>query len=70
MDRGAWRAAGISLVVQWLSHCLPMPGGVSSIPGQGAKVTHILWPKLQSIKQKQYSNKFNEDFKNGPHFKK
>ena len=45
-------------------------GGVSSIPGQGAKVTHILWPKLQSIKQKQYSNKFNEDFKNGPRLKK
>ena len=27
-------------------------------------------PKDQNIKQKQYCNKFSEDFKNGPHQKK
>ena len=26
--------------------------------------------KTKNIKQKQYSNKFNKDFKNGPHQKK
>ena len=32
-------------------------GDMSLIPGQGAKMTYILWPKIQSMKQKQYSNK-------------
>ena len=32
--------------------------GMSSIPGQGAKISHTLQPK----KQKQYCNKFNKDF--------
>ena len=41
---------------------------VGSIPGQGAKITHASWPK--NIKQKQYCNKFNKDFKNGLHQKK
>ena len=41
--------------------------GVGSIPGQGAKIPHASWPKHQNIKQKQYCNKFNKDFKNGPH---
>ena len=27
-------------------------GGIGSIPGQGAKVTHASWPKDQDIKQK------------------
>ena len=45
-------------------------GGVGSIPGQGAKITHASQPKNQNIKQKQYGNKFNKDFKNGPHQKK
>ena len=40
-------------------------GGAGSIPGQGAKLPHALWPKHQNIKQKQYCNKFNKDFKNG-----
>ena len=32
---------------------------------------HLLMqvPKTQNIKQKQYCNKFNKDFKNGPHQK-
>ena len=43
-------------------------GGVGLIPGRGAKIPHA-WPKNQNIKQKQYCNKFNKDFKNGPHQK-
>ena len=45
-------------------------GSAGSIPGQEAKIPHALWPKNQNIKQKQYCNKFNKDFKNGPHQKK
>ena len=37
--------------------------GVGSIPGQGAKTPHASWPKIQNIKQKQYCNKFNKNFK-------
>ena len=40
-------------------------GGVGSIPGQGDKIPHALWPKSQNIKQKQYCNKCNKDSKNG-----
>ena len=36
--------------------------GVSFIPVQGAKIPHATQPKNQSIKQKKYCNKFNEDF--------
>ena len=45
-------------------------GGACSIPSQGAKIPHASWPKNKNIKQKQYCNKFNKDFKNGPHPKK
>ena len=45
-------------------------GGVGLIPGWGAKIPHAAQPKNQNIKQKQYCNKFNKDFKNGPHQKK
>ena len=44
-------------------------GDAGSIPHQGAKILHALWPKNKIIKQKQYCNKFNKDFKNGPHQK-
>ena len=44
-------------------------GGVGLIPAQGAKIPHASWPKNQDIKEKQYCNKFNKDFKNGPHQK-
>ena len=40
-------------------------GGEGSIPGQRAKILYTSRPK-----HKQYCNKFNEDFKNGPHKKK
>ena len=29
-------------------------GGVDLIPGQGAKIPHILWPKHQNIKETAY----------------
>ena len=45
---------------------LSSAGGVGSIPGQGAKIPHDSWPKNQNVKQKQYCNKLNKDFKNGP----
>ena len=38
-------------------------GGAGSIPGQGAKIPHASGLKNQNIKQKQYCNKFNKDFK-------
>ena len=50
---------------------LPSNAGVAgSIPGRGAKIPHASRPKNQNTKQKQYCNKFNKDFKNGPHQKK
>ena len=47
---------------------LPSSAGVvGSISGQGAKIPHASQPKNQkNIKQKQYYNKFNKDFKNSP----
>ena len=45
--------------------------GAGSIPSWGIKIPHASWPKHQNIKQKQYCNKFSEDFKkNGSHKKK
>ena len=38
-------------------------GWAGPIPGQGTKIPHALWPKNDNVKQKQYCNKFNEDFK-------
>ena len=38
-------------------------GGAGLIPGRGAKIPHASQPKNQNIKQKQYCNKFNKDFK-------
>ena len=46
---------------------LSSAGGMGSIPGQGARIPHASRPKNRSIKQEQYCNKFNKDFKNGPH---
>ena len=46
--------------------------GVGSIPGWGDKIPGWgarSWSNEPDIKQKQYCNKFNKDFKNGPHQK-
>ena len=40
--------------------------GVGVIPNRRARISHSLSPNNQNIKQKQYSNKFNKDFKNDP----
>ena len=40
------------------------------IPGWGAETPPTLWPENQNMKQEEYCNKFNKDFKNGPHKKK
>ena len=61
-----------SLVVQWLGLDLPMQGIGGSVPGQGVKIPPASWPKKkkkeknQDTKQKQYWNKFNNNFKSGP----
>ena len=47
-----------------------MQGGAGLIPGQGTKIPHAPGSRNESVKQKQYCSKFNEDFKNGPHRKK
>ena len=44
-------------------------GGAGSIPGRGARIPHAAGPKNQNIKQRQHCNKFNKNFKNGPHHK-
>ena len=45
-------------------------GGVGSIPGQGARIPHASQPRNQNVKQKQYCNKFDKNFKKMVHIKK
>ena len=45
------------------------PGDAALIPGEGVKIPRASRPENQIIKQKQYSNKFNKDFRNDPHQK-
>ena len=47
----------------------PSAGGAGSTPCWKAKIPHGLWPRNQNTEQKQCCNKFNKDFKNGPHKK-
>ena len=54
------------MVKTWPSNA----GGAGLIPGWGAKIPHASRTKNQNIKQKQYCNKFNKDFKNVPNQKK
>ena len=62
------RHEGTSLVVRRLKlHLSPFnAGNPGSVPGWD-KIPYALWPKNRNIKQKQYCNKFNNHFKNGPH---
>ena len=41
--------------------------GAGLIPGLGAKIPHALWLENQDIRKLKQCNKFNKDFKNGPH---
>ena len=61
------RNMGTSLPVQWLRLQASNARGVGSIPGQGATIPCAQHPKNWNIKQKQHCDKFNKDFKNGPH---
>ena len=54
-------------MIRWFYTLPSKAGGAALITGWGVKVSHALWPKEQNIKQKQYCNKFNKDFKNGSH---
>ena len=59
-----------SLAVQWSRPRLPVQGvWVQFLVGELRSHMH-LWPKKQSLKQKQYCNQVNKDFKNGTHLKK
>ena len=55
------------LVVQWLRLCLPMEWMWVQSLVRELSSSQDLQPKNQTIKQKQYCNKFNKDFKSGPH---
>ena len=59
-----------SLVVQWLRLGLPMQGGVCVQSLVGELRSSIVRSQKAKAKQKQCCNKFNRDFKNGPHQKK
>ena len=61
-----WNFPGSSVVKASPSNA----GGTGLIIDRAAKIPHALWPKNQSIKQKQCCNKFNKDFKNATRFKK
>ena len=44
------------------------PRDVGLLPGQGVKSPHVSWQKEKNKTiQKLHCNKFNKDFKNGPH---
>ena len=60
---------GTFTAVQWLRLHLPMQGVRAQSQVRGPGIPRASWPKNQSIKQKQYCNKFNKDFKNVPHQK-
>ena len=45
-------------------------GDAGSVPGRDAKTPCASQAKTQIIKQTEYCNKFNKDFKNNPHQKK
>ena len=45
-------------------------GDVGLIPGGGAEIPHALRSNIQNIKQEQYCNEFNKDFKDDPPEKK
>ena len=41
--------------------------GVGLIPGQGTKIPHASGPRDQNTGHRQCHNRFNKDFRNGPH---
>ena len=69
VKKNCWEA---SLVVQWLRLTFQCRGcGFYPCSGSYNPTCFVAKKKkTQNIKQKQYCNKFNKDFKNGPHSKK
>ena len=63
---------GTSLEVQLLRLHRPMQGTQGrSLVKELRSHTHMPWgQKSENVKQKQYCNKLNKDFKNSPHRKK
>ena len=57
----------MSLVGQWLRFCLSRQGARGPSLVVGAKIPQCLGAKKPKHKKKQYRNKVNKDFKNGPH---
>ena len=55
------------LAVQWLRLCLPMQGVQTGSLARALRSNMPPMAKKPKHKQKQYCNKFNKDFKNGPH---
>lgn len=49
---------------------LPSSAGIWFHSWLGSHIPHAWWPKNQNVKQKQYCNKSNKEFKNGPHEEK
>ena len=39
------REGWTSLAVQWLRFCASIEVSMGSIPGQGTKIPHAMWPK-------------------------
>ena len=62
-------SARTSLVVQWLRLHLPMQGMQVQFLVRELRSHMPQAKKPKHIRQKQYCNKFNKDFKNGPHEK-
>ena len=56
---GSWDSLGGPVVGTSPSNA----GDAGLLPDWGARIPHASWPKTQNIKQKQYCNKFNKDFK-------
>ena len=50
-------ALGTSLVVQWLRLCTFIAGDVGLIPGQGTKIPHAMWSKINNNKLKKNKRK-------------
>ena len=61
---------GTSLAVQWLRLHLPVQGVRVRSLVRERRFPHASRPKNQNMKQKQYCNKFNKDFKKMVHIKK
>ena len=50
-------------MAQWLRFLPSSEEGVDLILSGKAKTQHVLWPKYQKVKQKQYCKKFSKDLK-------